>query len=386
LNEKPGLTIPEMFQAASEGQLKALYVIGENPMLSEPDLNHAKEALARLEMLVVQDIFLTETAQLADVVLPATSFAEKDGTFTNTERRVQRVRKALDPPGAARSDWEIIMEISTRLGYPMSYKSSAEIMTEIAQLTPIYGGIDYDRLTTERLQWPCWDMKHPGTPILHQDRFTRGRGKFQVVHDKPPVELPTSSYPILLTTGRILEHWHTGSMSHRSHVLETLVSESRVEINPDDANRLGFMEGDVISLSSRRGEVRTKVKKTQRVRPGQVFMAFHWGDAPANRLTNPVFDPQAKIPEFKVSSVKAILAVLERAAEDNRFLAALAENPAGVLASYDLTSEHRKALVSGDIESIEKWVGPLEERLRAWLRARLRHENIPEEHLPSTGP
>ncbi len=386
LSEKPGLTITEMFQAAYDGQLKALYVMGENPMLSEPDLNHAKEALCRLEMLVVQDIFLTETAQLADVVLPAASFAEKDGTFTSTERRVQRVRKAIDPPGRARSDWEIIMELSTRLGYAMNYKSSGEIMAEIAQLTPIYGGIDYDRLATGGVQWPCWDMNHPGTSILHQNQFTRGRGKFHVVHDKPPVELPTSSYPILLTTGRILEHWHTGSMSHRSHVLETLVSESRVEINPDDANRLGFMEGDVISLSSRRGEVRTKVKKTRRVRPGQVFMAFHWGDAPANRLTNPVFDPQAKIPEFKVSSVKAILAVLERAAEDNKFLAALAENPAGVLASYDLTSEHRKALVSGDIESIEKWVGPLEERLRAWLRARLRHENIPEEHLSSTGP
>jgi formate dehydrogenase alpha subunit len=386
LSEKPGLTITEMFQAAYDRQLKTLYVMGENPMLSEPDLNHAKEALARLEMLVVQDIFLTETAQLADVVLPAASFAEKDGTFTNTERRIQRVRKAIDPPGAARSDWEIIMEISTRLGYPMKYKSSAEIMAEIAQLTPIYGGINYDRLIKGGLQWPCWDMKHSGTPILHKGQFTRGRGKFHVVHDKPPVELPNKAYPILLTTGRILEHWHTGSMSHRSHVLETLVSESRVEINPVDANRLGIVEGDVISLSSRRGKVQTKVKKTHRVKPGQAFMAFHWGDAPANRLTNPAFDPQAKIPEYKVSSIKAILTVLERAAEDNRFLAAFAENPVGVLASYDLTPEHRKALVSGDIESIEKWVGPLEERLRVWLKTRLRQENIPEEHILNTGP
>ena len=381
LSEKPGLTVTEMFQAAYDRQLKALYVMGENPMLSEPDLNHAKEALARLDLLVVQDIFLTETAQLADVVLPATSFAEKDGTFTNTERRVQRVCKAIDPPGAARLDWEIITEISTRLGYPMNYKSSAEIMAEIAELTPIYGGISYDRPTKGGLQWPCWDPKHPGTPILHKGQFTRGRGKFHVVHDRPPAELPTFAYPILLTTGRTLEHWHTGSMSHRSRVLETLVPESRVEINPVDANRLGIVEGDVISLSSRRGEVQTKAKKTSRVRPGQAFMAFHWGDAPANRLTNPAFDPQAKIPEYKVSSVKAILTVLERAAEDNKFLTALAENPAGALASYDLTPEHRKALVNGDIASLEKWVGPLEERLQLWLKARLKQENISEKHI-----
>jgi len=386
LSEKPGLTITEMFPAAYDRQLKALYVMGENPMLSEPDLNHAKEALARLEMLVVQDIFLTETAQLADVVLPAASFAEKNGTFTNTERRVQRIRKAIDPPGAARPDWEIIAEIATRLGYPMNYKSTAEIMAEIALLTPIYGGIGYDRLTKGGLQWPCWDREHPGTPILHQGQFTRGRGKFHVVHDKPPAELPTHAYPILLTTGRILEHWHTGSMSHRSRVLEMLVPESRVEINPVDAHRLGVGEGDVISLSSRRGEVQTKAKKTHRVRPGQAFMAFHWGDAPVNRLTNPAFDPQAKIPEFKVSSVKAILTVLERAAEDNKFLAALAENPAGVLASYDLTPEHRKALVNGDIASLEKWVGPLEERLQVWLKVRLRQENIYEEQMSSNRP
>jgi formate dehydrogenase alpha subunit len=378
LNEKPGLTITEMIQAAHEGRLKALYVMGENPMLSEPDLDHAREALSRMELLVVQDIFLTETAQLADVILPAASFAEKDGTFANTERRVQRVRKALDPPGEARPDWEIIAEISKRLGYPMNYRSSAEIMDEISRLTPIYGGINHERLNRGGLQWPCWDRKHSGTPILHKGQFSRGRGKFHVVHDRPPAELPTSAYPMILTTGRILEHWHTGSMSHRSRVLETLVPESHVEINPADANELGIVEGDVISLSSRRGTVQTKVKKTHRVRPGQAFMAFHWREAPANRLTNPALDPQAKIPEFKVSSINAILTVLERAAEDNRFLTALAENPAGVLASYDLTPEHRKALEEGDIESIEKWVGPLEERMQVWLKTRLRHENISE--------
>ncbi|MBI5604786.1 MAG: formate dehydrogenase subunit alpha [Deltaproteobacteria bacterium] len=376
LNEKPGLTVTEMFQAAHDGAFKALYVMGENPMLSEPDLNQAKEALARLELLVVQDIFLTETAQLADVVFPAASFAEKDGTFTNTERRVQLVHRAIDPPGEAREDWKILAEISGRLGYPMHYPSSGQIMAEIARLTPIYGGIYYDRLPGPGLQWPCWDGEHPGTPLLHKGEFTRGRGKFHVVHDRPPAELPTAAYPLLLTTGRILEHWHTGSMSHRSRVLETLAPESRVEINPQDALHLGIEEGDLISLSSRRGEIQTRVRKTDRVRPGQAFMAFHWKDAPANRLTNPVFDPQAKIPEFKVSSVKAVLTVLERAAEDNKFLTALAENPVGVLASYDLTSEHRQALVDGDMASIEKWLGPLEERLQVWLKARLKQENF----------
>lgn len=376
LSEKPGLTVTEMFQAAEDGELKALYVMGENPMLSEPDLNHAKRAVAKLEMLVVQDIFLTETALLADVVLPATSFAEKNGTFTNTERRIQLVRQALAPPGEAREDWKIICDLSTRSGFPMNYESSAKIMDEISQLTPIYGGITHDRLSREGLQWPCWDAEHPGTPMLHKGEFTRGRGLFHVVHDRPPAELPTKSYPIILTTGRILEHWHTGSMSHRSHVLESLAPESRVEINPLDALQLGLEEGDVISLSSRRGAIQTKVKKTQRVRPGQAFLAFHWKDAPANRLTNPVFDPQAKIPEFKVSSVKAILTVLEKAAADNKFLAALVENPAGVLSSFDLSPEHRKAIVSGEIAAIEQWVGPLEKRLQVWLKARLRQENL----------
>ncbi len=386
LSEKPGLTITEMFQAAHEGKLRGLYVMGENPMLSEPDLNHAREALTKLELLVVQDIFLTETAQLADVILPAAGFAEKDGTFTNTERRIQLVRKALDPPGEARQDWEIIAEISSRMGYPMDYHSSAEIMEEIARLTPIYGGINHERLNRSGLQWPCWNKNHPGTSLLHKGQFTRGRGKFHVVHDLPPAELPTSAYPILLTTGRILEQWHTGSMSHRSHVLETLVPQSHVEINPLDASRLGIVEGDEISLSSRRGSVQTKAKKTHRVRPGQAFMAFHWREAPANRLTNPALDPQAKIPEFKVSSINAILSVLEHAAEDNKFLTALAENPAGVLSTYDLTPEHRRALMEGDIESIEKWVGPLEERMQTWLKTRLKKENLSERQAFSEYP
>ncbi|MCJ7687228.1 MAG: formate dehydrogenase subunit alpha [Desulfobacteraceae bacterium] len=374
LDGNPGLTLTEMFDAAHEGRIKAMYIVGENPMLSEADLWHARRALAKLDLVVVQDLFLTETAQMADVVLPAASFVEKDGTFTNTERRVQRVRKAVEPPGEAKLDWEIISEVAARLGYPLAYGSSAEIMDEIAQVTPIYHGINFDRLNKKGLQWPCWDQGHPGTPILHKGRFTRGLGKFHVVHDSPPAELPSGAYPILLSTGRILEHWHTGSMSHRSRVLESLVPESSVEISPEDAARLGIDEGDDIYLSSRRGKVQTKVRKTNRVKPGEAFMAFHWSEAPANMLTNPVVDPLAKIPEYKVSSVKAILAVLERAAEDNVFLSALAENPAGALKSYGLTSEHWEALASGDISSIEKWIGPLEERLKVWVKERLAKE------------
>lgn len=378
LSDKPGLTLTEMFSAIHDGRLKAMYIMGENPTMSEPDANHAKQALGKLDFLVVQDLFLTGTAEFADVILPATSFAEKDGTFTNTERRVQLVRRAIDPPGEARVDWEITAEIARRLGYPMSYASSAEIMDEIAAVTPIYGGIHHDRLAHGGLQWPCLDRKHKGTQILHKDRFARGRGKFHVLHDQPPAELPSRAYPLVLTTGRILEHWHTGSMSHRSRVLEELAPESSVELSPADAALLGIEDGDMVSLSSRRGNVYTKARKTRRVNPGQAFMAFHWLDAPANTLTNPVFDPVAKIPEYKVASVKAMLAVLERAAEDNAFLTALAENPSGVLSAYDLTPEHREALLKADFKAIEKWIGPLEERLRVWLKHRLEQENLSE--------
>jgi len=374
LQEKPGCTLTDMFRNAQDNRIRSLYIVGENPMLSEADIRHVSNAMAHLDFLVVQDLFLTETAQMADVVLPAASFAEKEGTFTSTERRIQRIRKALEPPGEAKGDWEILGEVASRMGYTLKYETSAQIMEEIADLTPIYGGIHYDRLEKRGIQWPCRDRRDRGTPILHKGRFTRGKGKFHVVKDVPPAELPSGQYPILLTTGRILEHWHTGSMSHRSRVLECLAPESRVEISPEDAERLGIEDGDMVSLCSRRGKVKTRARRSGRVLPGQAFMSFHWGDAPVNALTNPALDPMAKIPEYKVSSIKAVLEVLERAAEDNLFLTALAENPAGALRSYDLTPEHREALSSGDISSIEKWVGPLEERLRAWLKDRLAKE------------
>ncbi len=299
-----GLTLVEMINAAADGRLKALYIMGENPMLSDPDITHVEEALRRLDLLVVQDIFLSETAQLADVVLPAAAFAEKDGCFTNTERRVQRVRKALAPPGQARDDWRIICDLSQRLGYPMDYPEPAAIQAEIARVTPIYGGITHERLARGSLQWPCPDERHPGTPILHTERFARGRGKFHPVEFLPAPELPDEDYPFLLSTGRILEHFHTGTMSRHSQVLDTLVSVGAIEVNPADARRLGLADGEPVRVSSRRGQIEIPARVTERVAPGTVFLAFHYREAPANRLTIAALDPVAKIPELKVCAVR----------------------------------------------------------------------------------
>ncbi len=304
LDPEPGLSLTEMVQAAGEGRLQALYVVGENPLMSEPDLSHARTAFSRIGFLVVQDIFLTETALRADVVLPAACFSEKDGTFTNTERRIQLVRSALPPPGEAREDWRIVADIATRCGFPMAFASSAAIMEEIAALTPIYAGVRHGRLAQcGGLQWPVWDESHPGTPRLHAERFTRGRGKFHVVAYRPPAEEPSADYPVVLTTGRVLEHWHTGSMSRRAPVLEALVSRSRIDVNPEDAERCGLADGRPIRVASRRGAIRTVARRDRRVARGQAFMAFHWHEAPANLLTGPAVDPISKIPEYKVSAV-----------------------------------------------------------------------------------
>jgi formate dehydrogenase alpha subunit len=305
LNGNPGLPLTLMVGAADNQELRGMYIMGENPLMSEPDLDHVRQAFNKLQFLAVQDIFLTETALLADVILPAASFAEKDGTFTNTERRVQLLRQALQPPGNARQDWQIIADLATRLGYPMQYQSSAAIMEEIAGLTPIYGGMLHSRLNRAGgLQWPCWDDAHSGTPRLHEGRFTRGKGKFHVVPYRPPAEEPTEEYPMVLTTGRLLQHFHTGSMSRRSRVLETLEPESHVDISLDDAAQMALAEGDLLRVRSRRGQILTKVRKDPRVPSGLAFMAFHWREAPANVLTNPAVDPTAKIPEYKVASVK----------------------------------------------------------------------------------
>jgi len=304
LPPKPGITAVEMIDAAAAGTVKALYVMGENPMLSDPDTTRVEEALRALDFLVVQDIFLTETARLADVVLPAAASAEKDGTFTNTDRRVQRVRQAVEPPGSARADWRIICQVAERMGTPMSYPGPAAIMDEIAALTPIYGGITHGRLDRQSLQWPCPTGDHPGTPILHRQRFTRGKGRFHPVEFIPARELPDAEYPLLLSTGRLLQHFHTGSMSRRSAVLDEIVPSGAIEIHPQDAAKLGVSDGQCVTVESRRGHIEIAARVTERVAPGSVFLSFHFSEAPANRLTIAALDSVAKIPEFKVCAVR----------------------------------------------------------------------------------
>jgi len=369
-----GVTVTEIANAILRGEIKGLYVMGENPMLSEPHLEHTRQAMQNLEFLIVQDIFLSETGWLADVVFPAAAFAEKDGSFTNTERRIQRVRQALLPPGEARSDWQIISALAKKMGRSLDYPNASQITEEIASLAPIYGGVRLRRLGQDGLQWPCPDVLHPGTPFLYKDGFARGRGKFHAVSYVPPAESISKGYPLVLTTGRVLEHWHTGTMSRRAHVLSELRPAGAVEMHPGDAVKLGLVEGDVVVVSSKRGRVETSVCITEKSPPGVVFMPFHWHEAAANILTNDALDPLAKIPEYKVSAVNAVLGVLDRAVRDNAFLARLAENPAEALKEYELSTEERAALMSGDIRKIESWVGKLDERLRTWLMLRLSQE------------
>lgn len=305
LQGTPGLTVTEMIPAAAKGDIKALYIMGENPMVSDPDLKHVEEALKNLDFLVVQDIFLTETAQMADVVLPAASFAEKDGTFTNTERRVQRVRKGVEPPGQARPDWEIIADLAARMGYAMRYRSAEEIFAEFTELTPSYAGISYKRLEKEGgIQWPCPTPKHPGTTYLHKDKFVRGKGLFHAIEFIPPAELPDKEYPLLLTTGRVLYHYHTGSMTRRDAGLNFRYPEGHVEMHPVDAMEMGVAEGEKVRVTSRRGRIEMPVMVTSRSLQGTVFIPFHFFEAAANQLTNPVLDPIGKIPEYKVCAVK----------------------------------------------------------------------------------
>ena len=374
IKDKPGVPVTEMMESALRGEIKAMYVVGENPALTEPYTAHARKALQQLDFIVVQDIFPTETAVLADVILPAAAFAEKDGTYTSTERRVQKLNKALEPPGEAKPDWQILSMIAEKMGYNFPYKNTEDINEEITSLTPIYGGMQYYRLANYGLQWPSRDSEDPGTPILHAGKFTRGLGKFHAVEYRPPAESVSEDYPLTLTTGRILEHYHTGTMSRRTRVLNELQPEGAIDIHPEDALKLGITDGDLITVASERGKIETPVNITDKTSPGLAFMAFHWKESPANILTNPSLDPVAKIPEFKVSAVKAVLAVLDRAAQDNAFFARLAENPAEALKEYDLTAEEEAAIASGDIQKIESWFGKLDERLKKWLIARLSQE------------
>ena len=327
LSNRAGLMLTEMFPAILEGKLKAMLVMGENPVLSDANSTHVKEALEKLDLLVVQDIFFTETAQLADVVLPAASFAEKDGTFTNTERRVQRVRKALNPPGSAMPDWQIWCALAERIGQKLQerrgrgaspalsaaarspygrwdYASPSEIFDEMAALTPSYAGMSYERLERGGLQWPCPTKYHPGTPYLHKGRFARGKGQFAAIEFAPSAELPNDEYPFYLSTGRIRYHYHTGTMTRRSPGLESIASEERIEMNPQDAERMGIAEGDWVRIASRRGAIQARVRLSERSSPGMVFGTFHFREVPINVLTNDALDPVGKIPEFKVCAVR----------------------------------------------------------------------------------
>ncbi len=307
LSPEPGLTLGEIFDRMHEGKITSLYLVGENPVLSEADGNHAVAALKNLEFLVVQDIFLTETAQLADVVLPAATFAEKDGTFTNTERRVQRVRQAIAPVGEAKPDWQIVAELARRMGASgFDFAGPEQIMKEIASLTPSYGGISYPRLEKAGLQWPCPDADHPGTPILHAERFATVDGKAKLVPlaFRDADELPDDKYPLLLTTDRSLFHYHTGSMTRRVAGLEQLNSEELLKINPRDATALGLTDRDMVQITSRRGTTAVRASISRVCPPGLVSMTFHFAESPTNVLTNPARDPVAKIPETKVCAVR----------------------------------------------------------------------------------
>ena len=315
-DSQAGLTLVEMVDAAGRGEIKGLFVLGEDPAMTDPDANHARKALSETEFLVVQEILPSETTPYADVILPGAASAEKDGTFTNTERRIQRVRKALDPPGQARPDWEITCDLARRIQERLGldpamapyaswdYDGPGRVMEEIAALTPIYGGISYERIQDVGLQWPCPTPDHLGTQFLHKGKFSRGLGHLSAVEWLPPAEEPDDEYPLVLTTGRVLYHWHGGTMSRRVKGLNELYPEALVEINPLDARALGVENLDMVRVSSRRGELVAKAEVGNRTDQGVVFMTFHFKEAAANLLTNAALDPVAKMPELKVCAVK----------------------------------------------------------------------------------
>ena len=302
LNPNNGLRVPEMLDEALSGNIKAMYVMGEDPVLTDPNANHVKKAMESLDFLVVQDLFMTETAKFADVILPAASYAEKDGTFTNTERRVQRVRKAVDAPGECRLDWEILSEVATKLGAKgFNYKNSEDIFNEIRLTMPSYRGITYERIDKVGLQWPCPNEEHPGTKYLHKGTFPRGKGLMVPVEYEAPAELVSDEYPILLTTGRMLYQYNI--MTRHSKRLNAIKPYELAEMNPADAERLGLKEEEFVRVTSRRGSILTRITITDKVKPGMMFMTFHYKESPVNELTNSVFDPISKIAEYKITAV-----------------------------------------------------------------------------------
>lgn len=340
-NTRTGLTVTEMIPSIPDGKIKSLYILGEDPVMSDPDTKHIRHCLESIDFLVLQEIFPSETAAYADVLLPGVSFAEKTGTFTNTERRVQMVNRAIEPLGDARPDWWISAEIAKRILFPpfdpvqgrlssfgqgetqeerrdidmtapwanWDYKDTSEIMSEINALAPSYGGITHARLENgDRLQWPCPSLDHPGTPILHTKGFTRGKGKFMPIEHVPPAETPDDDFPMIMSTGRVLYHWHGGQMTRRAKGLMEVYSEALVELNPEDAEKLGVNGNKTLRITSRRGSIVAQAWVTDRVPPGMVYANFHFPEASANELTLAALDPVSKIPEYKITAVKVELA------------------------------------------------------------------------------
>ena len=307
LSDKLGLTHTEIFDKIYEGRITALYMVGENPLLTEANANHVREALENLDFFVAQDLFISETAQYADVILPAASFAEKAGTFTNTERRVQRVRPAIPPRGDSRPDWWITCQIAQKMGAAgFDFADPSEIMKEIASVTPTYGGITYERIEKVGLQWPCFDENHPGTQFLHKEKFARPNGKGQLVPltYKKSAEIADDEYPLILTTDRSLYHYHSATMTRRVNGLEELDSKEWLKLSPADAARFGIEDGEWVEVHSRRGVVKVHAQVTDICPPGVCSMTFHFRESPTNEITNPALDPIAKIPETKVTAVR----------------------------------------------------------------------------------
>lgn len=299
-----GGKLTDFFERAGEGKIKAIYAMGEDFVRSEPNSTKIIEDLSKLDLLVCQDIFMTETAKLAHVVLPAACFAEKDGTFTNTERRVQRVRKAVEPPGQARADWQIVCDVSAAMGYPLAYAHPSEIWDEMASLSPNFAGISYPRIEKVGLQWPCPDKDHPGTPYLHAKKFTRGLGLFHVINYRPPAEVPDADYPMILSTGRTLYNYNIGNMTRKTAAIESKQPENFVEIHRDDAARLGIRNGDRVKVVTRRGAITVRAHVARKVRPGALWMPFHHAESPTNVLTNDAFDTVTRTAEYKACAAR----------------------------------------------------------------------------------
>jgi formate dehydrogenase major subunit len=307
LDPEPGLTVVEIVHAIHDGVIKGMYIMGENPAMSDPDVQHAREALAKLEHLVVQDLFLTETAMYADVVLPASAWPEKEGTVTNTNRQVQMGRAALPLPGEARQDWWIVQELARRIGLDWRYEHPRDVYAEMLEAMPSLANITWDRLAAESsVTYPCDGPDQPGQDIVFGDRFPTGdgRGKFTPADVLPPAELPDAQYPMVLTTGRQLEHWHTGAMTRRASTLDQLEPEAVASLHPRDLRTLGVAPGEPIRVTTRRGAIELMARADRAVAEGMVFIPFCYVEAAANVLTNPQLDPFGKIPEYKFCAAR----------------------------------------------------------------------------------